>query len=145
MTNKILKNLSPKQCEELYTVLKTRFEKNKGRHKGLVRTTMHAKLETNTEKLWSLSEMERTGGEPDVVSYDETLKEYIFYDCSPESPAGRRTLCSCFFQIKMIQLPIHSLKPLAGFRHTITAAHDPKEHRHQMIPTLKSLIKPVTV
>lgn len=87
------KNLSPKQIEELLKVLKARFEKNKNRHKGIEWTKVQAKLEKNSGKLWSLNEMERTGGEPDVVDYDRKSGEYIFYDCSAESPNGRRSLC----------------------------------------------------
>lgn len=87
------KELSPKQHEELLAVLRARFEKNMNRHKGLEWAKVQAKLEANTGKLWSLSEMERTGGEPDVVGYDKKTGEYIFYDCSAESPAGRRSLC----------------------------------------------------
>lgn len=86
-------NLSPAQREEILRVLKTRFEKNMNRHKGFDWTKIQTKLETNTKKLWSLMEMERTGGEPDVVGYDQKTGEYIFYDCSPESPKGRRNLC----------------------------------------------------
>ncbi len=78
---------------ELLHELKDRFEKNMNRHKGLDWAKIQAKLEANTEKLWSLNEMEKTGGEPDVVGYDETTGEYIFYDCSSESPKGRRSLC----------------------------------------------------
>jgi hypothetical protein len=85
--------LSPKQREETLTVLKTRFEKNMNRHEGLEWAKVQVKLETNTEKLWSLNEMERTGGEPDVVGYDKKTGEYIFYDCSVESPKGRRNVC----------------------------------------------------
>jgi len=85
--------LSPEQCEVLLSTLKTRFEKNLNRHKGLDWTKVQTKLEANTEKLWSLSEMERTGGEPDVVGYDQATGEYIFYDCSSETPKGRRSLC----------------------------------------------------
>ena len=85
--------LSPKQREELLKALKTRFEKNTNRHEGLQWAEIQAKLESNTEKLWALSEMERTGGEPDVVNYDNTTGEYLFYDCSAESPAGRRNVC----------------------------------------------------
>ena len=92
-TNSIKKTLSPKQVEELLKTLKTRFEKNKNRHKGIEWIKVLAKLEKNNEKLWSLNEMERTGGEPDVVAHDKKTNEYIFYDCSPESPAGRRSLC----------------------------------------------------
>jgi hypothetical protein len=87
------KKLSPEQREELLTALKARFEKNMNRHKGLEWAKVQAKLGTNTEKLWSLSEMERTGGEPDVVGHDKKAGEYIFYDCSAESPKGRRSLC----------------------------------------------------
>src|ERR1700726_3621128 len=87
------KELSPKQREELLATLKARFEKNMNRHKGLDWAKVRAKLEANTEKLWSLSEMERTGGEPDVVGRDKKTGEYIFYDCSEESPKGRRSLC----------------------------------------------------
>ncbi|MFA6087989.1 DUF4256 domain-containing protein [Mucilaginibacter sp.] len=87
------KDLSPEQREELLNVLKVRFEKNVSRHKGLEWAKVQAKLETNTEKLWSLDEMEITGGEPDVVGYDKKTGEYIFYDCSAESPKGRRSVC----------------------------------------------------
>jgi hypothetical protein len=87
------KELSPVQCEELVRALKTRFEKNMNRHKGLEWAKVQAKLEANTEKLWSLNEMERTGGEPDVVGYNKKTGEYIFYDCSAESPKGRRSVC----------------------------------------------------
>ena len=87
------KELSPKQREELLRALKARFEKNMNRHKGLEWAKVQAKLEANTEKLWPLSEMERTGGEPDLVGFDKKTGEYIFYDCSPESPKGRRSLC----------------------------------------------------
>ncbi|MFB5285351.1 DUF4256 domain-containing protein [Peribacillus sp. Hz7] len=85
--------LSLEQCEELFRVLKARFEKNMNRHKDLEWAKVQAKLEDNTEKLWSLSEMERTAGEPDVVGYDKEKDEYIFYDCSAESPKGRRSIC----------------------------------------------------
>ncbi len=87
------KELSPKQREELLNTLKTRFEKNMSRHKGVEWANVQSKLETNTGKLWSLNEMERTGGEPDVVGYDKKTGEYIFYDCSEESPNGRRSVC----------------------------------------------------
>ena len=89
------KKLSPVQREELLRALKARFEKNPNRHKGLEWAKIQAKLDTPGvgEKLWSLSEMERTGGEPDVVCYDKNTGEYIFYDCSPESPEGRRNVC----------------------------------------------------
>src|SRR5437667_7750134 len=87
------KELSPEQREELLRALKARFEKNMNRHKNLEWAKVQARLEANTKKLWSLSEMERTGGEPDVVGFDKKTKEYIFYDCSAESPKGRRSLC----------------------------------------------------
>ncbi len=87
------KKLSPEQREELLRALKARFEKNMNRHKGLEWAKVQAKLEANTEKLWSLNEMERTGGEPDVVGYDKKTGETIFYDCSAESPKGRRSVC----------------------------------------------------
>ena len=94
--NKINSNkreLAPKQREELLRVLKARFEKNMNRHKGLECAKVQAKLEAHTEKLWSLNEMERTGGEPDVVGHDKKTGEYIFYDCSSESPKDRRSVC----------------------------------------------------
>src|SRR6185437_9483053 len=87
------KGLSPAQRKELLKALKTRFEKNMDRHKGLAWAKVQAKLEANAEKLWSLNEMERTGGEPDVVGFDKKTGEYIFFDCSAESPKGRRSLC----------------------------------------------------
>jgi Protein of unknown function (DUF4256) len=87
------KDLSPEQREELLRALKARFEKNMNRHKGLEWAQVQAKLEANAEKLWSLNEMERTGGEPDVVGHDKKTGEYIFYDCSAESPKGRRSVC----------------------------------------------------
>lgn len=87
------KELVPKQQVELLNTLKARFTKNMNRHKGLDWAKVLAKLEANTKKLWSLSEMERTGGEPDVVGFDKKTGEYIFYDCSAESPAGRRSFC----------------------------------------------------
>ena len=87
------KALSPEQRGELLRALKARFEKNMNRHKGLEWAKVQAKLEANTEKLWSLNEMERTGGEPDVVGHDKKTGGYIFYDCSAESPKGRRSVC----------------------------------------------------
>ncbi|HYF84278.1 MAG TPA: DUF4256 domain-containing protein [Clostridia bacterium] len=87
------RELSQEQREELLGALKARFEKNVNRHKGFEWARVQAKLEANTEKLWSLNEMERTGGEPDVIGYDKETGEYIFYDCSAESPKGRRSLC----------------------------------------------------
>src|ERR1700738_557906 len=86
-------DLSPEQREELLRASKARFEENMNRHKGLEWAKVQAKLEVNAEKLWSLNEMERTGGEPDVVGHDKKTGEYIFYDCSAESPKGRRSLC----------------------------------------------------
>ena len=85
--------MPPKQREELLRSLKARFEKNVNRHKGLEWAKVQAKLEASAEKLRSLNEMERTGGEPDVVGHDKKTGEYIFYDCSAESPAGRRSVC----------------------------------------------------
>lgn len=85
--------LSIDQYEELIAILKTRFEKNMHRHKGLNWNDLQTKLEKNPEKLWSLNQMEITGGEPDVVDYDKETDTYTFYDCSQESPAGRRSLC----------------------------------------------------
>ena len=87
------KELSPNQREELLNTLKARFEKNINRHKGLEWAKVQAKLEANSEKLWSLHLMEETGGEPDVVGHDNDSGEYIFYDCAAESPKGRRSLC----------------------------------------------------
>jgi hypothetical protein len=87
------KVLSPEQCEELLRALKARFETNMNRHKGLEWAKVQARLEANDEKLWSLHAMEKTGGEPDVVGHDEKTGEYIFYDCSAESPGDRRSLC----------------------------------------------------
>jgi hypothetical protein len=85
--------LSPKQREELLAALKVRFEKNMQRHKGLEWRKVEARLNDNAEKLWSLNEMERTGGEPDVVGQDKKTGEYVFFDCSPETPSGRTSLC----------------------------------------------------
>jgi len=87
------KMLSPEQREELLAALKARFEKNMNRHDGLEWAHVQAKLEANVDKLWSLYEMERTGGEPDVVGHELETDEYIFYDCSAESPKGRRSVC----------------------------------------------------
>jgi hypothetical protein len=87
------KQLSIAEREALLSALKTRFEKNMRRHKGLEWIKVQAKLEANPEKLWSLHEMERTGGEPDTVGYDRQTDEFIFYDCSAESPKGRRSVC----------------------------------------------------
>ncbi|PYU44483.1 MAG: DUF4256 domain-containing protein [Acidobacteria bacterium] len=87
------KGLSPERGEELLRALKVRFEKNMNRHKGFEWVKVQARLEASAEKLWSLNEMERTGGEPDVVGHDKKTGEYIFYDCSAESPKGRRSVC----------------------------------------------------
>jgi hypothetical protein len=87
------KGLSPERQEELLSAVRARFEKNMNRHKGLEWAKVQARLEANTEKLWSLNEMERTEGEPDVVGHDKTTGEYVFYDCSAQSPKGRRSLC----------------------------------------------------
>lgn len=87
------KELSPEQHEELLNILRVRFEKNMDRHQGLVWANVQAKLEAQTEKMWSLHEMERTGGEPDVVGYDDKTGEYLICDCSAESPKGRRSVC----------------------------------------------------
>ena len=87
------KKLSSEQREEVLNTLKSRFEKNMNRHKGLEWTKVQAKLEVNKEKLWSLNEMERTGGEPDVVGHDKSTDEYVFFDCAAESPRDRRSLC----------------------------------------------------
>jgi hypothetical protein len=85
--------LSKKKREDLLRALQTRFENNMNRHKGLAWAQVEARLETHAGKLWSLSEMERTGGEPDVIAHDKKTGEYIFYDCSEETPKGRRSLC----------------------------------------------------
>ena len=87
------RELSPGERKELLKTLKARFEKNSGRHKGLEWAKVQAKLEASPKKLWSLGEMEKTGGEPDVVRHDKKTGEYIFFDCSPESPKGRRSVC----------------------------------------------------
>jgi hypothetical protein len=87
------KNIKAKQREELLRALKARFENNTNRHKSIEWAKVQAKLEANTDKLWSLNEMERTGGEPDVVGHDKKTGAFIFYDCSAESPKGRRNVC----------------------------------------------------
>ncbi len=92
-SNNSKEKLSAEQRKELLSILKGRFEKNLNRHRGLEWAKVQTKLETETKKLWSLNEMERTGGEPDVVGFDKKTGEYIFYDCSAESPKGRRSLC----------------------------------------------------
>jgi hypothetical protein len=95
MKKEMKKELSPSHREELLNVLKARFEKNRNRHEGLDWAKVQAKLDADSSgaKLWSLDEMERTGGEPDVVGYDKKTGEYIFYDCCAESPKGRRSIC----------------------------------------------------
>ncbi|MBI1344579.1 MAG: DUF4256 family protein [Terrimonas sp.] len=93
MAKKNQKILSPAASQSLLQLLQTRFEKNKNRHKGLAWEKIQAKLEANPEKLWSIHEMESTGGEPDVIGQDKKTGTYLFYDCSPESPAGRRSVC----------------------------------------------------
>ncbi len=93
MAKAIKKELTPKQLEELLTILKKRFENNMDRHKGLNWLNIEGKIKANKAKSWSLNEMERTGGEPDVTGYDKKTGEYIFTDCSPESPKDRRSLC----------------------------------------------------
>src|SRR5687768_4114573 len=93
MSNAIQKKLSAEERDKLLSTLKSRFEKNKNRHEGLEWAKVHAKLQANSEKLWSLNAMESTGGEPDVIGQDKKTGEYIFYDCSAESPKERRSLC----------------------------------------------------
>ncbi|CAM3962068.1 DUF4256 domain-containing protein [Mesobacillus thioparans] len=87
------KELSPEEHEELFLILKTRFEKNMDRHEGIVWEDVQARLDMNPEKLWTLNEMEKTGGEPDVVGHEKETGEYTFYDCSAESPKSRRSVC----------------------------------------------------
>jgi len=87
------KQLAPEQRNELLSLLKARFEKNSNRHSGIEWEAVQIKLEVEAEKLWSLNEMERTGGEPDVVGFDKTTGEFLFFDCSAESPKGRRSVC----------------------------------------------------
>ncbi len=93
MTKRHKKELTPRQCEELLETLRIRFERNMHRHKGLEWAKVQTRLEANIEKLWPLNEMERTGGEPDVVGHDKKTGEYIFNDCSAESPKDRRSVC----------------------------------------------------
>ncbi len=90
---KLGKYISPERKGELIELLKQRFDENMIRHSGIIWKKIQARLEANAEKIWSVNEMERTGGAPDVVSYDEITDKYFFYDCSPESPAGRRSIC----------------------------------------------------
>ncbi len=91
--NNSKKKLSAEAAAELLNILKTRFEKNMNHHKGLEWGNVQTKIKANAEKLWSLNEMEKTGGEPDVVTHDKKTGEYSFYDCAPESPKGRRSIC----------------------------------------------------
>jgi hypothetical protein len=93
MAKKGTKSLGPSQREELLATIKVRFEANMHRHKGLEWEKVRARLEGEPDKLWSLSEMERSGGEPDVIGQDKSTSEYLFFDCSPESPQGRRSVC----------------------------------------------------
>ena len=93
MSKEIKKELSPAQREELFKILKSRFDNHMNRHKDLDWNKLHLRLEAHPVKLWSLNEMEVTGGEPDVVGHDQKTDEYIFYDCSAESPKGRRSVC----------------------------------------------------
>jgi len=93
MAKKNTKTLSTSETKELFSILKTRFEKYKSRHQGIEWTNVQTKLEANPEKCWSLNEMEKTGGEPDVVAYDKKTGAYTFFDCSPESPKDRRSVC----------------------------------------------------
>jgi hypothetical protein len=93
MTKNNKKDLSPGECKALLSTLRGRFEKNMSRHKGVEWAEVQSKLEANAGKMWSLNEMERTGGEPDVIGYDKKTDEYIFCDCSAESPNGRRSVC----------------------------------------------------
>ncbi len=111
------RELSAEQRAELFRVLKARFEKNRKRHEGLEWAKIEEKLEANTEKLWSLNEMERTGGEPDVVGFDHKTGEYIFFDCSAESPKGRRSICydSEALESRKEHKPISSAIDMAAF------------------------------
>ncbi|QEC51600.1 uncharacterized protein DUF4256 [Anseongella ginsenosidimutans] len=93
MSNSKNKALPKEQREELFSILKARFERNQNRHKGIEWADVQKRLEAKAEKLWSLNEMESSGGEPDVIGHDKKTSEYIFYDCSPESPKGRRSIC----------------------------------------------------
>ena len=107
------KKLSAAQSQELLSTLKTRFEKYIDRHKGIEWAKVQSKLEANPDKLWSLHEMETTGGEPDVVGYDKKTGEYFFYDCSAESPAGRRSLCYDALASRKENKPKHSAMGMA--------------------------------
>lgn len=109
-------NLLSEQCDVLLRTLKVRFENNMNRHEGLEWAGLQVQLEAKPEKLWSLNEMEKTGGEPDVVGYDKKTGEYIFYDCSTESPVGRRTLCYDHeaFESRKENRPVNSAMDLAA-------------------------------
>ena len=109
------KNLSATQIEELLNILKTRFEKNTNRHQGMEWQNVATKLTANPEKLWSLNEMEQSGGEPDVVEYDAKTNEFVFYDCSAESPKGRRSCCydRASLESRKENKPAHSAMELA--------------------------------
>jgi hypothetical protein len=110
------RKLPAEQSKELLRILKTRFEKNSGRHKGIAWTDVEAKLEANPGKLWSLDEMERTEGEPDVIGYDKKTGEYLFVDCSAESPKGRRSVCYDHeaLESRKEHKPNHSAVGMAG-------------------------------
>ncbi len=110
------KKLTNAQQKDLIETLKTRFEKNKDRHKGVEWAKLQARLEASPDKLWSLQEMERTGGEPDVVGFDKKTGEYIFYDCAAESPAGRRSYCydKAALDARKEHKPKHSAAALAA-------------------------------
>jgi hypothetical protein len=108
--NRNTKALTPAKVKELLNILQTRFEKNNRRHAGLEWAKVQARLQANQDKVWSLNEMERTGGEPDVVGYDAKTREYIFYDCSEESPKGRRSIC--YDRKSRIQEKNMRLKPM---------------------------------
>jgi len=117
--NRTRKELLPADREEFLAELKTRFEKNMNRHQGLEWAKVQAKLDADAKKLWSLTEMERTGGEPDVVGFDKKTGEYIFYDCSAESPKGRRSLCydRQALEERKEHKPENSAVDLAGRQH----------------------------
>ena len=115
MSNK--KELSPKQRDELLAALNARFDANKARHLGLVWAKVQARLEANAEKLWSLAEMERTGGEPDVMGHDKKSGEYVFMDCAPESPAGRRSVS---YDLQNLDVVNQTQSSLFGWRSQFT-------------------------
>jgi len=129
-----------KQCEELLRTLKARFEKNMNRHKGLEWAKVQARLVANSEKLSSLNEMERTGGEPDVIGYDKKTGEYIFYDCSSESPEGRRSLC--YDREALESRKEHKPKNSAGYRafdgRTISSVAEAWGFRHENVELVEN-------